>query len=241
MFLIKGKIKKARVYATCDNHLVLWINGEKVGYSQGSRTPSEFNISKYLKPGKNQLAAEVYRWCDGSYLEDQDFWRLSGIYRDVFLRALPAKGLWDVYAESDVDLASGTGTVRLWDTDQDEPLRSFEHDSGVRSALFNGDESQVLSWGGDLINPFEDADGKMWLWDIAQNELLQTFEHDSPVHGALFNGDESQVLSWTGDQSVRLWAIAQGTLIRTFEHDGFVHGALFNDDESQVLSWSWDC
>ncbi|MHC4503021.1 MAG: beta-galactosidase, LacZ type [Planctomycetota bacterium] len=63
----------------------LWINGSKVGYSQGSRTPAEFNVTKYLKPGANVLAAEVYRWCDGSFLEDQDFWRLSGIYRDVYL------------------------------------------------------------------------------------------------------------------------------------------------------------
>ena len=63
----------------------LWINGEKVGYSQGSRTAVEFDITKFLKSGENSVAVEVYRWCDGSYLEDQDFWRLSGIYRDVYL------------------------------------------------------------------------------------------------------------------------------------------------------------
>lgn len=65
----------------------LWINGERVGYSQGSRTPAKFNISKYIKSGKNEIAVEVYRWSDGSYLECQDFWRLSGIYRDVTLLA----------------------------------------------------------------------------------------------------------------------------------------------------------
>ncbi len=67
----------------------LWINGEKVGYSQGSRTPAEFDITKYLIEGKNLLAVEVYRWSDGSYLEDQDMWRLSGIFRDVYLMATP--------------------------------------------------------------------------------------------------------------------------------------------------------
>ncbi|NSW94235.1 MAG: beta-galactosidase, partial [Bacteroidales bacterium] len=67
----------------------LWINGQKVGYSQESMTPAEFNITRYLKPGKNNISVEVYRWCDGSYLEDQDFFRLSGIYRDVFLFAVP--------------------------------------------------------------------------------------------------------------------------------------------------------
>ncbi|MFW5901325.1 MAG: glycoside hydrolase family 2 TIM barrel-domain containing protein, partial [bacterium] len=63
----------------------LWVNGEKVGYSQGSRTPAEFNITEYLNEGKNMVAVQVYRWSDGSYLEDQDFWRLSGIFRDVYM------------------------------------------------------------------------------------------------------------------------------------------------------------
>ena len=61
----------------------VWINGEKVGYSQGSMEPSEFNITKYLRGGENQIAVEVYRYSDGSYLEDQDFWRFGGIHRDV--------------------------------------------------------------------------------------------------------------------------------------------------------------
>jgi beta-galactosidase len=73
----------------------LWVNGQKVGYSQGSMTPAEFNITKYLKAGENNVSAEVYRWCDGSYLEDQDFWRLSGIYRDVYLYSVPKVHLWD--------------------------------------------------------------------------------------------------------------------------------------------------
>jgi len=64
----------------------LWVNGRKVGYSQGSMTPAEFNITDYLQEGENVLAAEVYRWSDGSYLEDQDMWRLSGIYREWLLR-----------------------------------------------------------------------------------------------------------------------------------------------------------
>ena len=81
----------------------LWINGEKVGYSQGSRTPAEFNITKYLKPGKNILAAEVYRWCDGSYLEDQDFWRLSGIFRDVYLWSTAASHIRDFTVVTELD------------------------------------------------------------------------------------------------------------------------------------------
>lgn len=81
----------------------LWINGEKVGYSQGSRTPAEFNITQYLKPGKNIVAAEVYRWNDGSYLEDQDFWRLSGIYRDVYLWSTAKSHIRDFTVVTDLD------------------------------------------------------------------------------------------------------------------------------------------
>ncbi|MHA2425966.1 MAG: glycoside hydrolase family 2 TIM barrel-domain containing protein, partial [Candidatus Thorarchaeota archaeon] len=80
----------------------VWMNGKKVGYSQGSMTPSEFNITPYIKTN-NILAVEVYRWSDGSYLEDQDMWRLSGIYRDVFLYSTPRVRMRDVYAHCDFD------------------------------------------------------------------------------------------------------------------------------------------
>lgn len=87
----------------------VWINGEKVGYSQGSMEASEFNVTRYLQKGQNQIALEVYRYSDGSYLEDQDFWRFGGIHRDITLihthkvafrdytvRTLPAKpGCYD--------------------------------------------------------------------------------------------------------------------------------------------------
>jgi len=81
----------------------LWINGREVGYSQGSMTPAEFNITKYLRKGKNILAAEVYRYSDGSYLEDQDTWRLSGIYRDVYLFSTPKVHLRDFWVRSELD------------------------------------------------------------------------------------------------------------------------------------------
>ena len=75
--------------------MYVWVNEQQVGYSEDSKTPAEFNITKYLKSGKNSLAVEVYRWCDGSYLEDQDFWRMSGITRDVFLMARNAQHIRD--------------------------------------------------------------------------------------------------------------------------------------------------
>ena len=74
----------------------VWINGRQVGYSQGSMEPSEFNITQYLRDGENQIAVEVYKYCDGSYLEDQDFWRFGGIHRDVLLYHTPDIRLRDV-------------------------------------------------------------------------------------------------------------------------------------------------
>ncbi len=67
----------------------VWINGERIGYSQGSMEPSEFNITRWLKPGENQIALEVYRYSDGSYLEDQDFWRFGGVHRSIHLVHTP--------------------------------------------------------------------------------------------------------------------------------------------------------
>ncbi|MHA1971681.1 MAG: glycoside hydrolase family 2 TIM barrel-domain containing protein [Candidatus Hodarchaeales archaeon] len=81
----------------------LWINGQKVGYSQGSMTPAEFDITSYVQKGKNILAVEVYRWSDGSYLEDQDMWRLSGIYREVFLYSTPKVRLRDYFIYCNFD------------------------------------------------------------------------------------------------------------------------------------------
>jgi beta-galactosidase len=78
----------------------VWVNGEKVGYSQGSKTPAEFDITPYIQPGENLLAVEVYRWSDGSWLECQDFWRVSGIERDVWLEARPPLHIADFFARS---------------------------------------------------------------------------------------------------------------------------------------------
>ena len=81
----------------------VWINGKRVGYTEGANNDSEFRITKYVKPGKNVVAVEVYRWCDGSYLEDQDMFRMSGIHRDVYLVATPRISLRDIRLASSFD------------------------------------------------------------------------------------------------------------------------------------------
>ncbi|MFT3823576.1 MAG: glycoside hydrolase family 2 TIM barrel-domain containing protein [Chitinophagaceae bacterium] len=81
----------------------VYVNGQKVGMTKASKTAAEFNVTKFLKKGTNLLAVQVFRWHDGSYLEDQDFWRLSGIERDVFLYSLPKLTVWDFFVKGDLD------------------------------------------------------------------------------------------------------------------------------------------
>jgi len=94
IFLHFGAVKSA---------MYLWVNGERIGYSQGSKLPAEFNVTEFVRPGENLLAVEVYRWSDGSYLECQDFWRISGIERDVFLWAAPSVHLRDFFVKAGLD------------------------------------------------------------------------------------------------------------------------------------------
>ncbi|MGV8829806.1 MAG: glycoside hydrolase family 2 TIM barrel-domain containing protein [Breznakibacter sp.] len=93
--------------------MYVWVNGQKVGYSQVTKSPVEFDITKYLHKGTNDLAVEVYRWSDGSYLEDQDFWRLSGIDRNVFLISTGQVRIDDFFVKAGLDKGYKDGTFSL--------------------------------------------------------------------------------------------------------------------------------
>jgi beta-galactosidase len=99
----------------------IYVNGKFVGMTKVSKSPAEFNISQFLQKGKNTLAVQVYRWHDGSYLEDQDFFRISGIERDVFLTALPKTSLWDFFIKGDLDAKYTDGLLSA-----DVSLRKFK-------------------------------------------------------------------------------------------------------------------
>lgn len=93
--------------------MYIWVNGEKIGYTENTKSPAEFDISKYLKPGKNDIAVEVYRWSDGSYLEDQDMWRLSGIDRNVYLYSTSDIRIADFFAKPDLDSNYKNGSLNV--------------------------------------------------------------------------------------------------------------------------------
>lgn len=96
-----------------NSFFTVWLNGHELGFNKDSRTPSTFRITPYLRKGENLLAVEVFRWNDGSYLEDQDFWRLSGIYRDVVLWAAPKVELRDFEVHASLDAAYRDGKLSL--------------------------------------------------------------------------------------------------------------------------------
>lgn len=107
-FQVPADWQGREVYVTFDgvnSFFYLWLNGQKLGFSKDSRTPATFRLTPYLKSGDNLLAAEVFRWCDGSYLEDQDFWRLSGIFRDVTLWSAPVARVRDFEVTTTLDAA----------------------------------------------------------------------------------------------------------------------------------------
>lgn len=90
-------------FAGVQSNAIVYLNGRKIGYSEDSMTPAEYNITSFLRKGENLLAVQVMNWSDGSYLEDQDFWRMSGIYRDVFLFATPSQHIRDYQVITDLD------------------------------------------------------------------------------------------------------------------------------------------
>ncbi|WP_323186126.1 sugar-binding domain-containing protein [Streptomyces sp. NBC_00047] len=90
----------------------VWLNSRELGVTYGSRLPTEFDVTELLRPGRNVLAVRVHQFSAGTYLEDQDTWRLSGIFRDVSLLARPEGGIRDVFVHADYDADTGAGRLR---------------------------------------------------------------------------------------------------------------------------------
>ena len=143
------------------SNLSLWVNGKYVGYSEDSKIAAEFNITKFLKPGKNLIAMQIMRWCDGSYLEDQDFWRFTGIAREVYLYSRPKEHIKDIsitaslddsYKEGVLDVSTTmtvTGSV-LFDLIDEKGKTIFSMPSSCGSISSNG--LPVKPWSAEAPN-----------------------------------------------------------------------------------------
>ena len=113
-FVLPDDWKGQQVYfhvGSATSNLKVWVNGKFVGYSEDSKIAAEFDITKYLKKGENLIAMQVMRWCDGSYLEDQDFWRFTGIAREVYLYARPKQHIEDIFVHQ--DYVDGRGVLQV--------------------------------------------------------------------------------------------------------------------------------
>ncbi|WPR71361.1 glycoside hydrolase family 2 TIM barrel-domain containing protein [Flavobacterium sp. NG2] len=123
----------------------LWVNGKEVGYSQGSCLAAEFDITKYLKPGKNRVALQVFRYSDGSYLEDQDMWRLSGIHREVYLMAQPKIALNDFFVRTKFDNNYQDAKLEirplLWVQEDEAKLKGYT----ITAQLYDAANNKVLA------------------------------------------------------------------------------------------------
>ncbi len=146
VFLHFGSVRSA---------MYVWVNGREVGYSEGSKTPAEFRVTDYLRRGENTLAVEVYRYSDGSYLEDVDMWRLSGIERDVFLYRTPRRHIRDFFVHAGLDDAYVDGRLRVEVevTDPSMPVgmkllnpRGNELYQGSNEGIFDVDVPAVRKW-----------------------------------------------------------------------------------------------
>ena len=100
-------------FGSVTSNMYLWVNGKFVGYSEDSKLEAEFDLTKYLKPGDNLIAFQAFRWCDGTYLEDQDFWRLSGVGRSCYLYSRNASHISDIRITPDLDAAYKDGTLAV--------------------------------------------------------------------------------------------------------------------------------
>ncbi len=147
----------------------LWINEQFAGYSEDSKTPAEFNITKYLVDGENTLAVQVFRWSDASYLEDQDFWRLSGITRDVYLQARGEQALKDFRVGSnlddtytnglftvDIEVANaGELTIEAVLSDAGKVVKEFAETTKGTRVNFEAEIENVKQWSAEIPNLYE--------------------------------------------------------------------------------------
>ena len=165
-----------------------WINGKELGYSQDSKTPIEFKLTPFLKPGVNVIAVEVYKWCDGSYLEGQDFWRLSGIEREVYLWSAPKVYVRDFFVKAGLDefyhngqlsvevCLGGTAKIagegyaldlKLLNEEKKMVFESSAFEFKNDKAWFTGEVESPLRWSAETPNLYQlvlilkDNDGQM--------------------------------------------------------------------------------
>lgn len=201
---IPGEWMSERVFIRFEgvqSGMCLWVNGHQAGHHEDGMLPAEFDITKYVKPGRNVLAVMVVHWPDGTYLEDQDFWRLSGIYRDVILYTTPEVRLRD---------------IAVWP----------ELDSNYRDAVLHVKaETAGTAKGGQLRVTLKDAQGKTVL--VRQSELIPHVEVAAPVADPLkWSAESPNLYTLTTELLDRKGHVTQAVSLKTGFRKVELHGGL---------------
>lgn len=168
-----------RVYVRFDavkSAFYLWINGKKVGYSQDSRTPATFDITDYIKAGRNSIAVEVYQYCDGSYLEDQDFWRLAGIFRPVVVYTTPQLRVADVFNKAGLTSDYKDGTLKTEILMKNSSPRA--ESATLKGTLYSPDGKVVATASTNLTLKAKSA--SMCKWDFGEIENIKAWSAETP-------------------------------------------------------------
>lgn len=146
----KGKEVFLRMEKTASASFV-WVNGKEVGYNEGAHEPAEYNITRYLKPGKNSIAVNVYKYSDGYYLEDQDYWRLSGIFGEVWLFATPSVHIFDWSALTDLDKTYTDARLNL-SFDVKNYSKTTVNNFKLRTSLYDSSKKIVKTLVSDVFS-----------------------------------------------------------------------------------------
>ncbi|WHX26134.1 glycoside hydrolase family 2 TIM barrel-domain containing protein [Virgibacillus halodenitrificans] len=164
-----------------DNCFHVWINGEQVGFSKGSRMPAEFNISSFIKAGENTLAVQVYKWSDSSYIEDQDMWWLSGIFRDVYLIKRPNIHIWDTFIQPTLDESYKDGKIKL-----DITLRSFvtdpDNESYQLEYILLNDTRETVAKGNQAVHFNNETEKHLYMETNVSNPQKWSAEEPNLYH-----------------------------------------------------------
>ena len=161
-------------FAGVDAAFYVWINGDRVGYSEDSRTPAVFDITEYLQAGENTIAVEVYQFCDGSYLEDQDMWRLSGIFRDVFLWSAADLRIRDYFFQVDLDEDYQDATVSL--TAEVDHRGESDRPVTLDAELVAADGDHVATWSVNTTAVAGESTSVAWAPQVIGNPRKWTAE-----------------------------------------------------------------
>ena len=144
----------------------VWVNGKMVGYSEDSKLEARFDLTKYVKAGENLIALEIFRWCDGSYLEDQDFWRLSGIARGVYVSARKSVLGSPVIFDDKVYVGASDGCFRALGLKTGKAVWTYSDVQGFIECRAYVDKEQVVfgSWGNRLYSLDPQTGALQWEW-----------------------------------------------------------------------------